>query len=83
MALNVSKTKYIIFHGRNKKVDMTNLKLEYNANAQHEQHDNSLISPLERYHDKHEEKNCRAYKLLGTVEPGNTEHTFTFNINLK
>jgi hypothetical protein len=65
MALNVSKTKYIIFHSRNKKVDMTNLKLEYNANAQHEQHDNSLISPLERYHDKHEDKNCRAYKLLG------------------
>jgi hypothetical protein len=29
MALNVSTTKYIIFHGRNKKVDMTNLKLVY------------------------------------------------------
>jgi hypothetical protein len=43
---------------------MTNLKLVYNANTLHEQHDSSLISPLERYHDKHEDKNCRAYKLL-------------------
>jgi hypothetical protein len=65
MALNVSKTKYIIFHAKNKKVEMNDLKLVYNANATHEHYDHSLVSPLERYHDNHEDKNCRAYKLLG------------------
>ncbi len=67
MALNVSKTKYIIFHAKNKKVEMNELKLVYNANATHEHYDQSLVSPLERYHDNHEDKNCRAYKLLGIL----------------
>jgi hypothetical protein len=65
MALNGSKTTYIIFHTKNKKVDMTNLKLEYNANAPHEQFDATLVSPLERFHDDHINKECRSYKLLG------------------
>ncbi len=44
---------------------MTNLTLEYNANAPHEQFDATLVSPLERFHDEHINKECRSYKLLG------------------
>jgi hypothetical protein len=65
MATNTGKTKYIIFRTRNKNVNMANLQVVYNANDPNVEHNPDLITPLERYHINHEDKNCRQYKLLG------------------
>lgn len=67
--LKVTKTKFIIFHTKNKKVHITNLTLEYNVNAPSEQFDRALVSTLEQYRDNHADKNCRSYKLLGIHDP--------------
>jgi len=65
MAVNISKTKFIIFHGRGKRVNMNNLQLVYNNNEIGKPEDPSLITPLERVFDGHPNKESRTYKLLG------------------
>ena len=65
MALNVSKTKFIIFHTKGKKVDYEENSIVYNANEIGKTTNPNLITPLERIHDLHPEKEGRAYKLLG------------------
>jgi Tfp pilus assembly protein PilP len=65
MATNTGKTKYIIFQTRNKNVNMTDLQVVYNVNDPNVEPNPDLITPLERYHINHENKNCRQYKLLG------------------
>ena len=65
MALNVSKTKYIIFHSRGKKFDFDENSIVYNKNEIGKPQNTDLITPLERIHDLHPQKDSRAYKLLG------------------
>ncbi len=65
MATNTSKTKYIIFHAKNIKINSDNLNVYYNANDPGMVPNPDLITPLERYHNNHKNKNCRQYKLLG------------------
>ena len=65
MSVNLSKTKYIIFHAKNKKVDDANLPVIFNNNEQGEPIDPSLVTPLERIHNNHVDANSRTYKLLG------------------
>jgi hypothetical protein len=65
MATNISKTKYIIFRSKNKKVDLNGMNVLYDANDPNTEPNPDLITPLERYHNNHENKNCRQYKLLG------------------
>ena len=65
MAVNISKTKFIIFHGRGKRVNMNNLQIVYNNNEICKPEDPSLITPLERVFDGHPNKESRSYKLLG------------------
>ncbi len=65
MATNTGKTKYIIFRAKNKKINTNGLDLVYNANYPDEVPNPDLITTLERYHNNHEEKRCRQYKLLG------------------
>ena len=65
MAVNVQKTKFIVFHTRGKQVNEEDCVLTYNANEPDQPADQDLIYTLERYHDKHVNKNCRSYKLLG------------------
>jgi hypothetical protein len=64
MATNTSKTKYIIFRAKNKKINTDNIKVFYNANDPDAIPNPNLITPLEHYHN-HVDKNCRQYKLLG------------------
>ena len=65
MALNVSKTKFIIFHTRGKKVNFVENSIVYNENEIGKPQDPKLITPLERIYDLHPQKEGRAYKLLG------------------
>jgi hypothetical protein len=64
MAVNISKTKYIIFHNKGKNVDMNGKDVVYDDNEP-QGADPHLIVPLERYHSNHVNPDCRAYKLLG------------------
>jgi hypothetical protein len=65
LAVNMSKTKYIIFWMRGKNVDDNTPSLVYDENEPNTPYDPSLITPLERYHDAHKKTDCRSYKLLG------------------
>jgi hypothetical protein len=64
LAVNKSKTKYIIFHMRGKTINNDTPQVIYNENDANE-NDDAQITILERYHNKHENEECRAYKLLG------------------
>ncbi len=65
LAVNINKTKYIIFTMKGKKIDENTPPLLYNENEPNEPVDASLITPLKRCHDNHPLKEGRAYKLLG------------------
>jgi len=65
LAVNINKTKYIIFRMRGKPIPIDTPDIVYNENEQNVQADPSLITILERYHDNHPDNDCRAYKLLG------------------
>ncbi len=77
MALNVSKTKYILFHNTNKRIDMSNLTLTYNNNPINGPQDATLITPIERIHSNHENKSLRSFKLLGI----HLDENLNFNMN--
>jgi hypothetical protein len=63
MAVNDSKTKYIIFHTRGKNIE-PNLKVYYDDNEPNENKPD-LIYELERIHSSHLTPELRSYKLLG------------------
>ena len=67
MAVNISKTKYIIFHGKGKRVNMNGLEVVFNDNEIGKPQNPEKIFPLERVHDSHQDKNSRFYKLLGVL----------------
>ena len=50
MAVNVSKTKFILFHTRGKKINEDDLKIVLNMNEIGKIEDPQLIFPLERIH---------------------------------
>jgi len=64
MAVNVSKTKFMIFHTKGKSIPEQSPKIYYNDN-ENENDDQNLIYEIERYHSNHEKTECRSYKLLG------------------
>jgi sarcosine oxidase/L-pipecolate oxidase len=64
MALNISKTKYIIFHVPSKKVDQ-NTTLCIDTNLPNTPHNPQLITEIERIHNNHTNPNLRSFKLLG------------------
>jgi hypothetical protein len=68
MAINVNKTKFIVFHP----IAENGIKIFYNDN----ENDPRLISELERYHNKQPDNNCSAYKLLGIYFDENLTLTF-------
>jgi hypothetical protein len=63
MAVNVSKTKFIIFHTRGKRVN-DNIKILYDDNEP-DMHDPTLVNELERVHNNHHSNEHQSYKLLG------------------
>ena len=77
MALNVSKTKYIIFHNPNKKIDLQGLSLVFNNNPINSTQNPILITPIERVLSNHEIKNLRSFKLLGI----HLDENLNFNTN--
>ena len=76
MQLNVNKTKYIIFHVPSKKIN-TNLKLVIDENSEDLPFNQSLVTPIERIHNKHENVNSRSFKLLGIY----LDENLNFNAN--
>jgi hypothetical protein len=77
IAVNVSKTKFIIFHTRGKPIDKTP-KLIYDDNEPTE-HNPNLIYELERVHSNHPVPESRSYKLLGI----NLDELLTFDLHTK
>jgi len=65
LAVNKSKTKFIIFHARSKKLPLNLPEVKIDENEPGLPFDPSKITVLERIHDKNENIECRAYKLLG------------------
>jgi len=78
LAVNKTKTKYIIFRTKGKKVPDNVPPLVYNENEPNLPYDPNGITILERYHDKHVYNDCRAYKLLGVF----LEEHLTFDVHV-
>ena len=73
MKVNTSKTKYIIFHTKGKKIETNNINLVFDDNDENH-NDPSLISILDRVHNSHPDPDSRTYKLLGI----HFDENFTF-----
>jgi hypothetical protein len=66
MAVNVSKTNYIIFHTRGKQVNLNGLDVIFNSNEiDVTTPDPSLMQKIERVHGKHDDPKMQSFKLLG------------------
>jgi len=76
MALNVSKTKYMIFHVPNKRI-LDNPQLIFDGNAPDTDHNPDLVSSIERIHSNHENPSHRSFKLLGIY----LDENLNFNAN--
>jgi hypothetical protein len=63
MAVNIDKTKFILFHTKGKQCDGNKARIYFNDNAP-DQNLPELITELKRYHNNHL-KDKQAYKLLG------------------
>jgi hypothetical protein len=76
MAVNVSKTNYIIFRTRGKKIDADLPDVVFNSNdLDSVSPDPSLIQKLERIHDNNDVPKLRSFKLLGIL----LDEYLTFN----
>jgi hypothetical protein len=64
MAVNTSKTKYIIFRTQGKKITNNDCVLYFNSNEPGRPEDPALISPLERIFNDGQESH---FKLLGVL----------------
>ena len=67
MALNTSKTKFIIFHTKGKKINLDGNTLVYNDNPVNSPQNPQKIFPIERIHSLHPDKKYRSFKLLGVL----------------
>jgi hypothetical protein len=67
MAVNISKTKFIIFHRKGKNVNLNGQTVLFNENEIGKVNNPNLITPLERIHNNRPSKECRTYKLLGVL----------------
>ncbi len=66
MAVNVSKTNYIIFRTRGKKIDLNGKSIVFNSNDPDSPHaEPNLIQNIERIHDNHIDPKMQSFKLLG------------------
>jgi len=64
MAVNTSKTKFIVFRTHGKRIDVNDCVLTFNNNEPGQPEDPSLISNIDRIHCDGNEKN---FKLLGVL----------------
>jgi len=79
LAVNVNKTKYIIFHTRQKKIDIGNLKLNFNSNDLNTVPDPDLVTELHRISSSDVNPENRTYKYLGILLDENL--TFETHLN--
>jgi hypothetical protein len=63
MAVNVDKTKFILFHTRGKQYNPKDIKIFFNDNEP-DNNNPLLIMELECYHSNHNNKDKQGYKLL-------------------
>ncbi len=75
LAVNVSKTKFIIFRNKGKNITNPCPRVIYDANEANMSPNPELIYSLERIHDLHEDPDMRYYKLLGV----NLDEFLTFD----
>jgi hypothetical protein len=64
MAVNMKKTKFIIFHSRGKKCELDGRRLYFDDNEQGMPFDQGKVSEIERVHDDHLDIKLKAYKTL-------------------
>jgi hypothetical protein len=67
MCVNTSKTKFIIFHSKGKKIDLGEKIVVFNNNEPGKPVDHALITPLERISNNNQSEQGRSYKLLGVL----------------
>ena len=67
MAVNVNKTKFIIFHTRGKKVDLDAKKIIFDNNDPSSPFNPDIVCWLERIHNNHTDPSSRSCKLLGIL----------------
>ena len=67
MAVNVNKTKFIIFHTHGKKVDLDGKKIIFESNDPSSPFNPDLVCELEHIHNNHTDPSSRSYKLLGIL----------------
>jgi hypothetical protein len=65
LVVNKSKTKYMIFRSRGKKLPEVLPSLLYDENENNVPFDPNKVTTLERLHNNHDLPDCRTYKLLG------------------
>ncbi len=66
MAVNVSKTNYIVFHTRGKQVNLNGRDIIFNSNEINViTPDPALTQKVERIHNKHNNSKMQSFKLLG------------------
>jgi hypothetical protein len=66
MAVNVSKTNYIIFPTRGKPFNLNGCEIVFNSNDMNVNPPNpALVQKLERIHNKHNDPKMQTFKLLG------------------
>lgn len=78
MALNVSKTKYIIFHNKGKKIDLQGMSVYIDDNADPLNPDLANIHNIERIHNQNPITANRSFKLLGI----HLDENLTLNSNV-
>jgi hypothetical protein len=76
MCVNTSKTKFIIFHPKGKKVDLGNKRVVFDNNELGGPVDPSLIIPLERICNENPSEQGRSYKLLGVLMDENLSFNY-------
>ncbi len=62
MAVNTSKTKFIVFHTRGKPINPADCQVMYNSNESGSLNDPLLIFPIERINN---DGSTKSFKLLG------------------
>ena len=84
MAVNISKTKYLIFHTKGKKIEnFDDNSIVFDENEIGKPKDPALITPLGRIFDSHPAADQRSYKLLGVLfdETLSFKHHVNFLVN--
>jgi hypothetical protein len=75
MAINISKTNFMIFHTKGKKVNLNDTSVVFDSNEIGSATNPDLIFKLERIYDSHINEKLRTFKLLGVY----LDESLTFN----